>query len=99
MPLTKSTVGLWCEKDRVFYYLETNGRPHSRATSVLKRTLMGRDLIDYTTQKEIPSPDYLIMRWKDALDKGYEAKPIYLTKHIQKVVEAQDENKETSPWD
>lgn len=98
--LNDRTSGLWCRSDNTWYYLETG--PHLQANPIrrVKSTLISRGKIKYDIGgvKRNQEP-YILMSHDEAKEKGCEIKAIFLNAHIQKVFEAEQQNKAVdSPW-
>lgn len=81
--LNKKTPGVWCEKDRNWYYLETNGHATTQPIEIIKRKLLMKDLIGQNINKTTDFKDYKIMKYEEAKEKGFEIVCLYLNKHVR----------------
>ena len=93
--------GILCRQDRTFYYLETGNLTPRNNIDRLRSILMTRGLISYHRTDATDRTDpYRIMTLKEAEEKGVQTQVIYLNKHIEKVVKAQQQKKErnSNPW-
>lgn len=95
--LNSTTLGIWCLKDRKWYYLESGPSQHSQSISKVITALTSRGLIDYQTDGRNVVP-YKQIPYSEAQEKGYEIEPIYLNKHIKKLVEEKATTAIESPW-
>lgn len=95
--LSKKTQGVWCEKDRRWYYLETNGHATTQPIEIIKRKLIVKDLIGQNINKTTDFKDWKLMKYEEAREKGFEIVALYLNKHIKEsMVEQKEVNDD--PW-
>lgn len=95
----KKKEGIWCEKNRTWYYLETNGLQSARHLDRLKAALIARNLIDYTREKDFNTPEYKVMKYHEALEKEYKCEAIYISEHVKNEVLKDKENEsKTEGW-
>ena len=81
--MNKNALGVYCKKDKNFYYLET-GRNHVPNTVTrLTRTLMTRNLIELTVDEQQMTSQYEVFKIKDALDKEWPMVPIFVNTHVK----------------
>jgi hypothetical protein len=87
--------GIWCRKNKTFYYLETGGLSVTNEQDTLRRTLIARGLIKYDVRGSFEHEEpYLRMTLAEAKNKNYEIEIIYLNNHIAKVIKDKKEKKE-----
>ena len=95
--------GIWCRKNKTFYYLESGhigiNHPVDRVKKVLmRRGLLNMDLNDLSINKD----PYKVMTWADAIELTYPVEVLYLNSHIRQVVTADNEATATggsvNPW-
>lgn len=96
--LTKKTKGIWCEKDRNWYYLETGPHPSNKALQRLRNILIQRELIKFSLEKEINSPDYKIITMQEAREKDFQMIPVYINKHVENAIKSKEEKVNADPW-
>ena len=94
--------GLWCRKNKKFYYLETGVHSIRNPLDRIKNSLVTRELLEWnisgTRRHEEP---VIKMSWAEADERGYEVECIYLNPHVKTQVEAAKNKKSTNannPW-
>ncbi len=90
--LDRKQTGVYCKKDRTFYYLETGAIHLSNTTSRVISTLKSRGLIVQTTDTKGDYELFEIMTIGEAIDKEFAIKRIYLNHHVKKMLETGEEN-------
>lgn len=98
--MAQTKEGLFCRKDRKFYYLETGHATAYNSIDRLRGILIRRGLISYHKKsRNDTSVPYKIMTLEEAQEKGLEVEILYLNKHIEKTIKAKEKKKtKTSPW-
>lgn len=86
------SLGIYCLSDKKFYYLETGSVYVSNTVDRLKKTLVKRNLIEFSDSSFINTEEYKVMSCRDAKIEDMELVPIYISNHIKKAVEEQSEN-------
>ena len=94
--------GLWCRKNKKFYYLETGVHSIRNPLDRIKSSLVTRELLEWningTRRHEEPE---VKMSWAEAEERGYEVECIYLNPHVKAQIEDLKSDKPTSvnnPW-
>lgn len=89
--MDKKTLGIFCKKDKTWYYLETGDIHLNNYLPRIKKTLIQRGLIILDPESQTDSESYEVLKYSEVLDKNYKTKPIFLNSHIKEIYE----NKET----
>jgi hypothetical protein len=94
--------GLWCRKDKKFYYLETGIHSIRNPLDRIKNSLISRGILewDITGTKRYEEP-VLKMTWAEAEERGYESEPIYLNQHVENQIKQDRAGKlpaRKNPW-
>ena len=94
--------GLWCRKDKKFYYLESGIHSIRNPLDRVKSSLMTKGLLEWDVKGTVRHEEPVIkMSWAEAEERGYEIECIYLNPHVKLQVEAAKESKTTglnNPW-
>ena len=93
--------GLWCRKDKIFYYYESG--PHSIRNGLdrIKSVLISRGLLSWSVSgTRLHEEPVVKMSWAEAEERGYDVQPIYFNSHVKTMVEAdmQPRGPSKSPW-
>ena len=96
----ENVVGLWCRSDNTFYFLESGPIVVTNTVDRLKKVLVARSIIKFDiTGTRLHEEPYKMMTKKEALEKKFEIKPIYINAHVKKIMEQKAESTSTaSPW-
>ena len=92
------SLGIYCIKDKTFYYLETGKVYVANTVDRIKKTLIHRDLIEFTTGSFLNTDDYKIITCRDAKLEDYKIKPIYISEHIRRTLEETTEEDTKKAW-
>jgi len=88
-----NSLGIYCVREKKFYYLET-GKVHVVNTvDRLKKALIKRGLIEFTDKSFLDTETYKVMLCRDAKLEDYELVPIYISQQIRRTVEQAKEEK------
>jgi len=93
--------GLWCRKNKVFYYFESGVHSIRNPLDRIKNTLVSRGLLAWDIEgTKLHEEPVVRMSWAEAEERGYKAEAIYFSSHIKAQVEmAQGGKKPTkNPW-
>lgn len=74
-------MGIFCNKNRRFYYFDPGPVSHSKSVDRLRTILMGRDLIRLTD--EGPSAGYKIISLAQAKLDGVDTEVIHTNQHVK----------------
>lgn len=96
----RETVGLWCRKDKKWYYLESAGHATTSNLDRIKRVLITRELVVFDKDGiKYGHEPYKVMTYAEAQEKGCEIEPIYLNAHVKSsVLKAEKEKVTASSW-
>ena len=94
--------GLWCRKNKTFYYLETGIHSVRNPIDRIRNSLVTRGLLEWdikgTKRHEEP---VVKMTWAEAEERDYKVECLYLNPHVQLQVEAAKDGKaprQKNPW-
>ena len=93
--------GLWCRKNKTFYYLESGNHSIRNPLDRIKTTLISRGLLSWSVSgTKLHEEPIIKMSWAEADERGYTAEPIYFNQHVQAQAEAEQQPKgpNKSPW-
>lgn len=91
--------GIFCLKDRKFYYYEPGPAGSINSIERIRGTLLSRGLIDYTVAPGEPG-GYLVMTIAEAKLEDYEIVAIYPNDHVRRLKEVEKENTRVAEsWD
>lgn len=98
--MENNTKGIYCYRNKTFYYLETNNSFSESDLIRVKNALIARELINLTDPNSL-NTSYKIMTLEQAKLENIETSPIYLSKHIKNVVTKTDnsQSETISIWD
>lgn len=88
-------LGIYCQRLRKFFYLETGKVYVSNTVDRIKKTLITRGLIEFTDKSFLDTENYVVLSCKDAQLKDYDMEPIYISKWVQQTVEEEKANNKT----
>lgn len=81
--------GLWCRKDKTFYYLETGVHSVRNPLDRIRSTLITKGLVDIDiTGIRLHEEPLLKMTMAEAEERDYQVEAIYLNPHVRAQVEA-----------
>ena len=89
-----NSLGIYCIRQKKFYYLETGKVYVSNTVDRLKKTLVKRGLIEFTDQSFLDTDDYKVVTCRDAKINDYEIVPIYISNHVRASVMQAEKDKE-----
>ena len=84
--MREDSLGIYCLKDKVFYYLESGDVYVANTVDRIKKTLIARDLIEFTPGNYSSFQGYKVIPCREASLEGYTMAPIYITKNIKDAV-------------
>lgn len=88
-----NSLGIYCVRDKKFYYLES-GKVHVANTiDRLKQTLIKRGLIEFTDKSFLDTDAYKVLTCRDAKLADHELVPIYISNHVRKSILEADKQK------
>ena len=83
------SLGIYCLKNKKFYYLETGKVSVGNTITRLRRTLIQRRIIEFDERAGMNTTDYRVLSCRDAKLEEMEMVPIYISSHIKDYVEQQ----------
>ena len=92
MDMESNKQGLWLREDKCFYVLETGPQKVLNEVDRLRTIMAQRGMRMFNTREEelqAAAQPYIIYTVKEAQEKNYEFKVIYLNNHIRRIVESQ----------
>ena len=95
--MSKNTLGIYCKKNKTFYFLESGSATLTTSISRLKKTLIQRGLIAITDKSYTDVDQYEVLKIKEAEERELTILPIYLNKHIKNTIENGSKN-ENKKW-
>lgn len=94
--MNKNALGVFCKKDKNFYYLECGENHVVNTVSRITKALAARGLFELSNDDPYTYTQYDVLKIKDALDQELPMVPIFLNEHIRKTFQSQKE--EPSRW-
>lgn len=83
-------LGIYLHNEKIFYYLEAGNSYIGNTIERVRKTLIQRDLITPSIGN-ITELTYTVISIKEAKMKDYILKPIYLSKHIEKIYKTKND--------
>ncbi len=100
--LHNRTEGIWCREDKTWYYLESGEHLLTNSMVKLKNILLSRGLnIININYDERNTETIKLMDYATALECDYKIEPVYISKHVKDIMEAEkakEEASEVNPW-
>jgi hypothetical protein len=93
-----NSLGIYCLKDKTFYYLESGKVYVSNTIDRIKKTLISRGLIEFSPESHHLSQNYKIVTCRDAKLEDYTMQPIYISANVRKYLEENTEKEATGSW-
>lgn len=93
--------GLWCRKNKTFYYYESGNHSIRNPLDRIKNTLVSRGLLTWDLGgTKLHEEPVVMMSWAAAEERGYQVEPIYFSDHIKAQVLASQGGIKPSqnPW-
>ena len=88
----KTDLGIYIKDTKTFYYLEYGENYVGNTLDRVRKALTQRSLIMPSINSYNKPQNYEIMSLKEAIDASLETKPIYISKHVQKLLETKSSN-------
>lgn len=96
--MNENSLGIYCKKDKNFYYLET-GKNHVPSTvNRIARVLMSRNLITLDNDTPYMDSQYEVHKIKIAKEKDWNIVPIFFNEHVKSAFEKQEKSSTKSRW-
>ena len=92
------SLGVFCKKDKNFYYLETGSNHIPNTVPRLTKALIARNLIVLDDENPYTTSQYEVFSIKEAKEKELNLVPIFFNTHIKKFYEQKKNEKESSKW-
>ena len=87
--MSKSTdLGIYLKSNKTFYYLEYGENYVQNTLDRVRKALIQRNLINALPQSNTRDTQYEIISYKQAHDNSLEMQPVYISKHVQSLVES-----------
>lgn len=96
--MNKNASGVFCKKDKKFYYLESGDNHVTNTVPRITKTLYARGVIELSGDNPYTYSEYEVMKIKDAEEKGFELNPIYINDHVRSTQETKKEVETSSKW-
>ena len=96
--MNENALGVYCKKDKNFYYLETGKNHVPRTVSRIARILMARDLIVLSDKDPHMHSQYEVHKIKLAKEKDWNLIPIFFNEHVKKSFEADEDTANDTRW-
>jgi len=80
-------LGIYLKSNKTFYYLEYGENYVQNTLDRVRKTLIQRNLINALPQANTRDVQYEIISYKQAHDSSLKTHPIYISKHIQTLLE------------
>lgn len=80
------SLGIYCVKQKKFYYLETGKVYVANTVDRLKKALIKRGFIEFTDKTFLDTEAYKVLTCKDAKINNHEMIPIYISSHVKQTV-------------
>ena len=93
-----NSLGVFCKKDKKFYYLEVGNNHIPNTVPRLTKALIARNLIVLDDENPSTTSQYEVFSVKDAKEKELELIPVFFNSHIKRAFEQKEKEKETSKW-
>ena len=96
--MNKKALGVFCKKDKSFYYIEAGENHVNNTVSRLVKVLQSRGLIELDHDNPYTHTQYEAIPCGKALEQDMEMKPVYLSKHIKQTLESQTKEQKSGKW-
>ena len=95
--MNDDSLGIYCLSNKTFYYLETGVVHVTNTVDRLKKTLLKRNLIEFSDQSFINTEEYKVITCRQAKLDELTLAPIYISNHIKEVVKGEKNDEENKP--
>lgn len=96
--MNEKLFGVFCKKDKTFYYLESGEVHVVNTVPRITKTLFARGVIELDVEQPSTYTQYDVLTIKDAISKELDMVPIYINDHIRKLMTKKDEEEQSSKW-
>lgn len=96
--MNEKLFGVFCKKDKTFYYLECGDNHVVNTVPRITKTLFARGVIELDTESPSTYTQYDVLTIKEAKQKEFKMTPIYINDHVRKIIEGKKEDKQSSKW-
>jgi hypothetical protein len=97
--MNEKLFGIFCKKDKNFYYLETGENHVVNTVPRITKTLFARGIIELDADSPSTYTQYDVLTIKEAKDKEMNMVPIYINNHVRSLLEKNEkETKQSSKW-
>ena len=87
--MSKNTdLGIYLKSNKTFYYLEYGENYVKNTLDRVRKALIQRNLINGLNLNNTRDIQYEIISYKEAYDNSVEMVPIYISKHVQSLIES-----------
>lgn len=94
--MSKNTdLGIYLKKNKTFYYLEYGENYVQNTLDRVRKALIQRNLLNALPDNNSRDVQYEIISYKQAYDNSVEMKPIYISKHVQSLMESEQKENTT----
>lgn len=82
--MNKNSLGVFCKKDKNFYYLESGQNHVANTVGRITKTLFARGLIELNQDNPYTHTQYEVYKIKEAEEKGLNMIAIFINDHVKK---------------
>jgi len=94
--MNRNSLGVFCKKDKQFYYLESGENHVANTVGRITKTLFARGLLVLDHEKPYTHTQYEVFKVSEAETKGFKMVPIFINDHVRSTFEEKKE--ETGKW-
>ena len=88
-----TSLGIYCHKDKKFYYLETGDNYIANTLDRVRKALIQRELLAPPIGGNFAGADYDVFTVHEAKKKDLDFVPIFLSTHVKALHEQREEKK------
>ena len=96
--MNEKLFGVFCKKDKTFYYLESGEIHVVNTVPRITKTLFARGVIELDPDSPSTYSQYDVFTIKQAKEKEFKMVPIYINDHIRTTLTAKTETEQSSKW-
>jgi hypothetical protein len=96
--MNEKLFGVFCKKDKKFYYLEAGTNHVVNTVPRITKTLFARGIIELDVESPSTYSQYDVLTIKEAKEKEMEMTPIFINSHVRQTMQEKEEVKQSSKW-
>jgi hypothetical protein len=96
--MNEKLFGVFCKKDKMFYYLESGDNHVVNTVPRITKTLFARGIIELDAEFPSTYTQYDVLTIKEAKEKEMSMTPIFINDHVRKMMQEKEEVKQSSKW-